>query len=504
MPDHTSNKLIAKNTVLLYFRTLLILFVSIYTSRVVLNTLGVEDYGIYQAVGGVIAMFTVISGALSSAISRFITFELGHGDKEKLQKIFSTSINIQLLISLIIIILAESIGIWFLNCKMNIPPERLVAANWVFQCSLLVFVIGLLSTPYNACIIAHEHMHAFAYISILEAVLKLIIVYLLLVSSYDKLISYAILLVIVSLIIRILYGLYCKHHFEEATYHFINDKSIFKEMAQFSGWSFLTNASYVFNTQGITILANMFFGVAVNAARGLATQVDAAVLQFINNFSIALNPQITKSYAANDHERTFYLICKGAKFSFYLLLLFMLPLVFETDIILKIWLKNVPEHTSIFVKLALIASIATVIGNTGYTACAATGNLKKYVIVLSSIGVLAFVGTWIAYALGCSPESTYIVFAIVYFVIDIVRLYLMKQLIDFPPKLFYKEVLLPIFLVSCTSIICPFLIVYFMPTSIYRLIISIFVCLISSCISIYFLGLTHGEKLFITHKIFKR
>lgn len=494
MSAESDNKRIAKNTLLLYFRTILILLVSVYTSRVVLEVLGVDDYGIYNAVGGVVAMFTVLTGALSNSISRFITFEIGHGNKEKLNRIFSTSINIQVLLSVIVVVLIELVGIWFLNSKMSIPEGRLTAANWVLQCSLVIFVIGLLSVPYNACIIAHEHMNAFAYISVLDAVLKLLIVFLIKKSPIDKLVSYAILLAIVSVIIRLLYQLYCRIHFEESKYHRIYDKSLFKEMLGFAGWSFFTNANYIINNQGVNILINLFFGVAVNAARGLASQVEGAVVMFVNNFTTAINPQITKSYAAGEKKRMFGLICKGAKFSFFLLLLFSLPFMFETDFILRIWLKEVPDHTAAFIRLSFIASMMTVIGKTGFTACMATGNIRKYVLVLSSVGISTFFLTWIAFELGMPVEACYVIFAIVYFVVEVLRLYLMKELLDFPPILFVNQVVKYIALVTLVSIIVPFVLYYIMPESLLRFIIVSLACVISTSLSIMFLGLTSSER----------
>ena len=502
MSDNTSsNKRIAKNTILLYFRTLLILIVSLYTSRVVLNTLGVDDYGIYQAVGGVVAMFSVISGALSNSISRFITFSLGKGDKETLNKVFVTSINIQVIISIIVLLLCEIVGVWFLNCKMNIPPERIVAANWVLQCSLITFVVGLISTPYNACIIAHEHMSAFAYVSILDAVLKLVIIYALCISPYDKLITYSILLVVVSLIIRFIYGFYCGKHFEECKYRIAFDKGLFKEMAGFAGWNFFTNAAYIFNTQGVSILVNMYFGVALNAARGIAAQVDGTLKQFIENFTMAVNPQITKSYAAGETERFNYLICKGARFSFFLLLIFFLPLLFETKLILTLWLKTVPEYTVIFVRLALIGSLVTCLGTTGYTACMATGNIKKYVLWITLLGSLVFVLTWFAYWLGCSVVATYWIYIIVYIIVQAARLMLMKQMLDFHPKIWLEGVLGKIWLPTVFSLVLPFIILYSFPENYIRLSVNVVVSILSSCAFIYLLGLTKGERITINNVV---
>lgn len=497
----SNNKRIAKNTAFLYGRTILILLVSLYTSRIVLNTLGVEDYGIYQAVGGVVAMFSVISGAMSNAISRFLTYELGTDNTSRLNRVFCTSVNIQILISLFIFVLCEIFGMWFLNAKMDIPEGRIGAANWVLHCSLISFVIGLISTPYNASIIAHEHMNTFAYVSIIEAFLKLAIVFLLIKVSIDKLISYSILLVIVALIIRIIYGIYCKHHFSECKYHYIYDKKIFKEMIGFAGWNFLSNGAYVFNTQGINLLVNTYFGVMLNAARGIATQVDGAVMQFINNFTMAINPQITKSYAAQDRDRLFYLICKGARFSYLLLLIFTLPLLFETDFLLTIWLKNVPEKTVIFVRLALIGSLIHCLGNTGITACMATGVIRKYVLCVTAVGIMGFFGTWIVYSLSFPVESTYWVYIIVYTITLIVRLELMKTMLDFHPYIFYRNVIIPIILPTLLSLIMPMIIIHTMQQSIIRFILDIIVCVLFSCIFIYLLGLTKGEKNLITNKI---
>ena len=497
----SDNKRIAKNTLLLYIRTILIMLVSLYTSRVVLNTLGVEDYGIYQAVGGVVAMFSVISGALSNSISRFITFGLGKGDLDNLNRVFCTSINIQILISVIVLLLCEAVGVWFLNYKMNIPIDRLPAANWVLQSSLITFVLGLLSTPFNASIIAHEHMNAFAYISILEAVLKLIIIYALCISPYDKLISYSILLVIVSAIIRFIYGLYCRKHFSECKYRFIYDKPIFREMVGFAGWNFFTNAAYIFNTQGISILINIYFGVALNAARGIATQVDAAVRQFVDNFSMAVNPQITKSYASGDIERMNYLICKGARFSFFLLFLFCLPVIVETNYILSIWLKTVPNYTVAFVRLAFVGSLITCLGTTGYTACMATGKIRNYVIWITLSGSMVFFITWLFYYLGASVTATYWVYIVVYIIIQIIRLILMKTMLNFDIQIWVKDVLVRVLLPILPSIMLPMGIILTLPESFGRFLLSCFTCVLFSTISIYYFGITKSERESITSKI---
>ncbi len=496
-----NNKRIAKNTLLLYIRTLFVMFISLYTSRVILDALGVEDYGIYNVVGGVVAMFSMISGSLSAAISRFITYELGKGNRDKLHVIFCTSVNIQIGISLIVILLGCTIGLWFLNSYMNIPDGRMDAANWVFVCSLLMFCVNLISVPYNACIIAHERMSAFAYISILEAVLKLLICYLILVSPLDRLISYAILLVLVAIIIRTIYGLYCSRNFEECHYKFTHDKTQLRSMAGFAGWSFLTNACYMFNTQGVNILINLFFSVTQNAARGIATQVEAAIMQFVNNFTTAINPQITKSYAAGRKDEMFTLVCRGAKFSYFLLLVFSLPVMLETEYLLALWLREVPESTVVFLRLANVASMINILGNTGYTACLATGDIKRYVIRLSTIGCLAYPLTWVVFELGFHAESSYIVFAFVYTLVNAVRLYIMRGLLGFPTMLFIREVICKISIVTAVALLLPLIAELYLEQSFLKFVFVSLISVTSSVSAIYFLGLNNNERTFVSSQI---
>ena len=297
----SSNKRIAKNTLLLYFRMLLTIVVGLYTSRVVLNTLGVNDYGVYNVVGGIVAMLSFLNSALTAASQRFIAFELGRGDLSKLKKIFCTSVTIHATLAAIIFVIAETVGLWFVNTHLNIDADRMVAANWVYQFSIFTFMLTVLSVPYNSCIVAHEHMNTFAYISILEVTLKLLIVYLLLVINYDKLITYGILVFAVALVVRLTYGIYSKRHFEECTYHFSFDKQLFKEMFSFAGWSVVGNLGFSFKDQAANIILNLFFGTVVNAARGIALQVNGIISGFSTNFMMALNPQITKQYAAGNN-----------------------------------------------------------------------------------------------------------------------------------------------------------------------------------------------------------
>lgn len=500
-----NSKRIVRNTMLLYFRTLFTMLVTLYTSRVILNTLGIDDYGIYNVVGGFVAMFAVLSSSLSNAISRFITFELGHGDKQKLNLIFCTGVNIQIGMSFLILVMCEVIGVWFLNCEMSIPIDRLYAANWVLQFCVFTFCINLISVPYNAAIVAHERMDAYAYISILEVLLTLCAVYLLVVSPIDKLIAYSILLFLVKLLIRFIYGIYCGQNFEECKYHFVFEKSILKEMSSFAGWNFLGNTAYLFNTQGVNMLMNIFFGVTVNAARGIASQVDAAVKMFVGNFMAAVNPQITKSYAAGDMNYMHMLIYRSSKLSGYLLLYFAIPVFLEADKILYIWLKTVPDYTATFLRILIITSFFdTVFSSSMVTAANATGRIKKYQVIVTVIGCLVFPISWLVFLWGGSVWSTYIVYGIIYFILVFFRLFLLKGLINLNPYDFIKKVMLPYLPVIFLTFIAPILVVYFMPEGIVRLLLTCVVSVISTSVVVYTIGLTTDERAFIKDKILKK
>ena len=496
-----NNKRIAKNTLLLYFRMLFMMAVSLYTSRVVLNALGVEDFGIYNVVGGVVAMFSMLSGSLSSAITRFITYELGTGNQENLKKIFSSSVTIQIGLAVLIILFAEAIGVWFLNVKMNIPDARITAANWVFQFSILTFAINLISVPYNASIIAHERMSAFAYISILEAIGKLAIAFLIVISPMDKLIFYAILMCAVALIVRLAYGAYCKRHFEECTYRFIFDKDLLKRMFGFAGWNFIGASSAVLRDQGGNVVINLFCGPTVNAARGIAFQVNSAIQGFVSNFMTALNPQITKSYASGDREYMDRLVCRGARFSYFLLFLFVVPIVCEADYILLLWLKTVPDHAPVFLRLTLFGALMTLLGNSMLTAISATGHIKRYQLWVTVVGSLVFPLTWLAFSLGFPPATTYVIYIIVYFLLVFVRLYVAKGLLHFPVRLYLSDVMLRITVVSGISFISPLLVVYNVEGGFLRLCVTCLVSLVSTALAIYLLGLQKGERRKITGKL---
>lgn len=501
MDNAVNNKRIAKNTLVLYVRTLFIMLVSLFTSRVVLNTLGVEDYGIYNVVGGVVAMFGFINASMSAATQRYITFALGKGDIANLQKVFSTTLQIHILIAAIIFVLGETVGVWFMYTQMQIPADRMNAAFWVLQCSIASTVVMILSVPYNAEIVAHEKMSAFAYISLLEAILKLLIVYLLKVSSFDKLIFYAILIFVVQLIIRLLYGNYCKRHFRESKFHWIWNKKLFHEMICFASWNLWGNCASVAFTQGINILLNIFFGPAINAARGLAVQVQAAVSQFSTNFQTAINPQITKSYAAQDYGYMHSLIFRSSKFTFYLLLFFSLPIMLETDNILRLWLGTVPDFTAIFIRLMLCITIIDSMANPLGVSASATGKIKLYQGILGGIllGILPI--AYIVLKLGGDPVSVFVVHLGIAIIAFIVRLFIIRNLIRLSLSDYNRTVIIPCLLVSISALILPI----FLKNTLHEGILSFLtICIVSMlCVSMvsYRLGLSKSEQKFLRDKL---
>lgn len=500
-PTTTSSKRIAKNTLLLYGRMLLLMVVSLYTSRVVLNALGVDDFGIYNVVGGVVTMFTVLSGSLNAAIQRFITFELGTGNLNQLKKVFSSAVTIQIGLALLMILIAETVGLWFVNYKMVIPEDRLVAANWCFQLSIITFAINLISVPYNAAIIAHEKMSAFAYISIVEAVGRFVIAYFIAINPIDRLIFYAAMVALLAWSVRLIYTSYCKRYFEECTYHFIYDHNLLKKMLGFAGWNFFGAGSWQLMTQGVNLLINVFFGVTVNAARGIAVQVDNAVMQFVNNFTTAINPQITKSYASGDKLYMFSLIFKGAKYSYFLLMFFAIPLIFEMRFVLHAWLGIVPEHAVEFARLALFVSLIMVLSNTMITAMLATGDIKKYQIIVGGLGMLVFPLAWLLFYIGLPPETAYLATILIFICQFICRLRLLYEMIGLSPIEYIKKVLVKTIAVSLLSIVIPFLLIRTMDESILRFLLVGLSSVVVSVIAIWFIGINTSERVFFVKSV---
>lgn len=497
----SNNKRIAKNTLLLYFRMLLTMLVSLYTSRVVLHALGVEDYGIYNVVGTFVAMLTVLSGSLSAAISRFLTFELGRKDTDKLKRVFSSAVTIQIVLALIIVLLAETVGLWFLNHKMVIPIERMTAANWVYQFSILTFGINLISVPYNAAIIAHERMSAFAYISILEVIGKLVIAFTITVSPMDRLIFYGLLLMLIAIIIRIVYGYYCKKYFKECIYRFFIDKSLLREMFGFAGWNFIGASSAILRDQGGNVITNLFCGPAVNAAHGIAIQVSNAVQGFITNFMTALNPQITKSYASGNYEYMMVLVFQGARLSFYILLILSLPVMLNTHYILSLWLGIVPEHTVAFVQLMLVFAMSESLASPLITAMLATGKIRNYQLAVGGLQLMNLPVSYLFLCMGYAPECVFVIAIIISVCCEMARLYMLRGMIMLPVGQFLRKVYFNVIIVSVAASILPYIAIKETEEDFINLLWTSLLCVVCTMISVLYIGCNKNERAFVICKL---
>lgn len=496
-----NNKRIAKNTLLLYSRMLFMMAIQLYTSRIVLNTLGVDDYGIYNVVGGVVAMFGFLNSAMTTSTQRYITYELGRGCMERLKQVFVTSVNIHVLISFAVIIFGETIGLWFLLDKMVIPETRMTAAMWVYQLSLVTTVIAIMSYPYNAAIVAHEKMSAFASISVIEVVLKLLVVYLLVFGDYDKLILYAILITAIQLLVRFCYSGYCSRHFPETKYSLYMDKSLFREMLGFAGWNLWGNLAAILFSQGLNLLLNMFFGPVVNAARAVAVQVQGAIHQFSMNFQMALNPQITKTYAVGRLDEMHRLVYRSSKFTFFLLFTLCLPVLIETPMILEIWLKTVPNYTVIFLRLMIITMIIDSTANPLMVSAAATGSVRRYQSVVGGILLSIVPISYVVLKLGSEPWSVFLVHLCVCCIAYITRLFIVRPMIELHIGQFVRQVIVRCIIVGILASIIPVALSVTLEHSLMMSILLIGISLFSSVSCCFFIGLDAHERQVVLGKI---
>lgn len=480
------------------------MLISFFTARITLNALGIDDYGINNVVGGLVSLFSIFSNSMTSASTRFITYALGEGDEPKLNRIFSTTLNMHIILALTIVVLIEIFGVWFLNNKMVIPTDRLEAANWILQCSIIGFAVGLISIPYNACIIAHERMSAFAYMTVLDGAFKLTIAFSIYYYAGDRLILLAILGLLFTCINRILYWIYCKKHFTECSYHWIWNSTLNKKIFNFSGWNFIGAGSGVLKDQGVNILLNLFCGPAINAARGIAIQVNGIVTQFVQNFMMALNPQIIKSYAVADFERTFDLVFRGSRFSFYLLLLLTLPIILEADFILHVWLGIVPDYTVIFVRLILIYTLVESLSFTMITLMLATGNIRNYQIVVGGCQLLNFPISYIFLRIGFEPQITITTSIVIAILCLLLRFVMLKKMVDFPVRDFLYKVLLNITVVTVVGIPFPLLVLHYIPDGVNRLFAVGIISVLSVAFAVYCIGCTSQERIFVNQIIGKK
>ena len=498
-----NNKRIAKNTLLLYFRMLLMMFVTLFTSRVVLDKLGVTDYGIYNVVGGVVAMLGFLNSSMSNAVQRYLSFEIGKNNEAGVNRIFNVSLFAHVGIAVFVFVVMEIVGVWYLNTHMNIPAERMDAANWVLQCSIFTTLFTIVQVPYNAIIISKEQMGIYAYISILEVVLKLLVVYMLAIGNFDKLKLYSVLIMVVTIGIVMIYRFYCTRKYKEAKFKFIKDWNLLKQIVGFASWNMLGELAWVFTGQGVNIILNSFFGPVVNAARGLAEQVNGAVNRFVANFQTAVNPQLIKNYASDQLGEMKTLLFRSTRFSYYLLLALSLPIILKMDFILHLWLKEVPDYTTGFCQLVLVSSLVSTLSNLLAQVARAYGKIRNYQIIVSIFLFLNFPLSYIVLKFGGSPLSTMFVNIGINAMLLFVRLRLTNRMIQTTYGSFIRNVLFPVIIVTAVALVIPLTIYFMLDNSIISFIIVCLVSFVSVGVSTYALGMNANERLYILAAISK-
>lgn len=496
-----NNKRIAKNTLLLYARMLYSLFISLFTSRVILAALGFEDYGLYNVIGSVVTMFVFLRSAMGNSVHRFITYAIGKGDDKRLGDIFSMSLMIHTGLAVLIVLLCETAGLWFLNTQMTIPVGREIAANWVFQFSILACALSVICVPYDAEIIAHEKMGVFAFIQVLNSTLNLVIVYAVKYYPQDRLIFYAFLLLMVQVMNRIIYGIYCSKHFPETKFHIVKEKALLKDMTGFAGWSLFGNLAYVCYSQGQNLLLNAFFGPAVNAARGVAFSVQTALAGFVTNFQMALNPQITKSYARGDYDRLYSLIYTSSKLSFCLLWCMALPVIYEADMLLSLWLEDIPDHTASFLRLIVIIMLFSTLENPLQVANAATGKIKVYQIVVGGILLAIIPLSYLMLHLYCVPEIVFFVQLFCVILAQLVRVLMTRKKIRISVRSYFRKIVIPCILVIVISVMLSYPVYINIQQDTEGFFITAIVIALICVIVSLFVALNKNERLFIFSKV---
>lgn len=499
----SSTKRIARNTLMLYFRQILIMLVSLYTVRVVLSTLGAEDYGIYNVVAGVVVMFGFLSGAMATASQRFFSFELGRGDTEKLKRTFSVTLCIYLLLILTIVALAETVGLWFVNRRLVIPEERMRAARWVYQLSIANFAVTLMTAPYMAAIIAHEDMGVYAYASIVETALKLAVVFLLKILPYDKLVVYGLLLLCVGVVNTSIYRLYCRRHYGECAFRPVWDKAMFKNMFSFTVWSIFGAFTTTLRIQATTILVNQFFSPVVVAARAISVQVTNAMNIFSTNFNTSLYAPIVKEYASGQNEKMYSLIFNGCKMTFLLMWIFALPLCLRMEYVLSLWLKDIPDYTSVFSILAAIEVLINSVSLPIMTAARAGGRVRLYELVLGTMQTLMFVCCfiWLKFFDG-GPMVVYWLAIILNVAMFFARLFIVHMLVDLPLGRFLMEVIAPVLSISILSSVPAFCLNRILPQNFLSLCAVVVISLCASSSLMLLIGMSKQKRREILNRIF--
>ena len=491
----SNNKRIAKNTLFLYFRMMFIMIITLYTSRVVLDKLGIVDFGINNVVGGLASMFTFFSSSLANASQRFLNIELGKNDMAGANRVFNQHLVIYLSFIAIVFLMAETIGLWFVLNKLNIPPERVVAAVWVYQFTVFSLCITLLGIIFNSLIIAHEDMKIYSYIGIYEGIAKLVIAFAISIVAFDRLICYTALLMCVSLSVQFFYAYYCFKHYQECYLKLSWEKQAFKETLPLVSWNLVGTAVYAINHQGINLLLNMFFGPAVNAARAVSMQINNAINNFGTNFYTSVRPQITKSYASGDFDYMNKLFFYSSKYSVFLLWMLCLPVMLNIDMILDLWLTDVPEYTNTFTIWILAYSVVDILNNPIWSIALSVGKLKRYISIGSSVFLSAFPISYICLKLGASPTSVFIVLFVVRLIYLLVVVKLIRTYISFSIKEYVSKVVCRCLSVIALSSLMSYLACLVLPQSLIGFIIKIAVCLLVVAFTVWICGMTHAEQM---------
>lgn len=504
MDQSANNKRIAKNTILLSIRMVFVLLLGLYTTRVTLKALGVDDFGIYNVVCGFVSMFTFLNTSMSNGIQRFFNFELGKNGIDGARKVYVTSLVVQVLLLIVIVLLTETFGLWYLHNKMVIPPERFVAAQWIFQFSILSFILIIMQVPYNASIMAHEHMNFYAFIGILDAILKLVIVLLIPYADVDRLVLYGFLLAMISLLNFVLAFVYSRTHFEEIRIRPLFNKGLFKSMLSFSGWNIFGSFSNMMREQGLNMILNLFFGPVVNAARGVAYQVTSGLQGFVVNVSTAIRPQIVQSYAQGNTIRTINLMNSLSKISILSLYVLAYPILLEIDYVLNLWLGgDVPDYTSSFVIIVVLITFLNNMNGAVSAVVHATGKMRTYQMVGSIINLSSLPFAYYALKMGYNPNSVFWISFVFTMFMQTASLFVLRSLVDFSIRKYVRKVLYPFFLVIATSFFIPLFPYYYMVGGFMRFCVVTVVSLLSSGLSLYFMGLDKKERSLINSFLVK-
>ncbi len=489
MPPSISTRIV-KNTLFLYFRTLLITGVSLYTVRVVLNTLGIQDYGIYSVVGGIVALCAFLPGSMASATQRFFSFALGENDQGKLKRVFTVNLVIYAVIALITLIVLESVGLWFVNEHLRVPPERFESAQRLYHISTLTFIISIFSSPFRAIILAHEDMHIYAYVSVSDAILKLAVVFLLASLRWDKLELYGLLLLVLAVINLVIYLAICLRKYEECRFHGLQwDKGLLHEIVGFTGWTLFGQLSTVARNQAVTVLLNQSFNPAVVAARAIAVNVATQVNSFAGNFNNSLYPPIIKSWAAGNTQQMYSLVINGSKLTFFLMWIFTLPLLLEMDAVLHLWLRQPPADAVLFTQLSLVEALLMSVSLPLAAAARAPGRMKTYELVLGSIQVGIFAVSWVVLKNGAPAYSVFVVAIAANVLMFFVRLFIVCSLTGLRMTTFLRQVTPPLLGVVTLSGALSLAVSMLLPQGLVFSGLAVLLSLLITAICIYFVGL---------------